>query len=48
MKAAMPTTVLVLDRSEFAHMLTDFPEDQEAIMRALAAKWKGTCNQTRK
>ena len=40
LRAARPTTLLVLDRSEFARILAAFPKDREAIMHTA----KAACN----
>jgi CRP-like cAMP-binding protein len=40
LKALKPTTAVVLDRSEFALILSEFPKEREVIMKSAEWRWK--------
>lgn len=39
LKALKPTTAVVLDRSEFASILSEFPEERDIIMKSAEWRW---------
>mmetsp|Transcript_86252 Transcript_86252/g.142826 ORF Transcript_86252/g.142826 Transcript_86252/m.142826 type:complete len:633 (+) Transcript_86252:15-1913(+) len=40
LKALKPTTAVVLDRSEFALILSEFPRERDVILRSAEGRWK--------
>jgi len=40
LKALKPTTAVVLDRSEFALILSEFPQQRDIIMKSAELRWK--------
>ena len=40
LKALRPTTAVVLDRSEFAMILSEFPKERDIIMKSAEQRWK--------
>ena len=40
MKATQPTTVLMLDRSDFCRILSEFPSERDVVISGLKGQWR--------